>query len=74
MTPPIAGLEALQPAHEAARTVLTSWQELRDSMRMFCEAPAADEKPMVLTRMDRVASAYERFQSELKLLRQSLKS
>ena len=72
MTPPIPGLEALQPTDEAARKVLTSWQELRDSMQTLCGAPTAEEKATVLTWMDSVVSAYESFQSELKLLRQSL--
>ncbi len=74
MTPPIPGLEALQPTDEAARKVLTSWQELRDSMRTLCRAPTAEEKATVLTWTDSVASAYESFQSELKLLRQSLQT
>lgn len=74
MTPPITGLEALQPTDEAAREVLTSWQELRDSMRTLCRATTAEQKATVLRWMDSVESAYERFQSELKLLRRFLET
>ncbi len=69
MTPPIAGLEALQPAHDAARETLTGWQDLRGTLQRFCRTPKPEGVPAVVTAMDKVMSSYQEFESELKRLR-----
>lgn len=69
MTPPIAGLEALQPAHDAARETLTGWQDLRSTLQRFCRTPKTEGVPAVVRAMDRVVSSFQDFESELQRLR-----
>ncbi len=71
MTSPIAGLEDLRPAHDAARRTLTTWQDLRETMQAFCRAPEAEGVATVIAGLDSVAASFQRFQSELKRLQQT---
>ncbi len=69
MPTPMAALQGLRPAHDAARGTLTAWQDLRKTLQAFCQDPKAGQAESVLADIDNVVTSYRQLQPELERLR-----